>query len=192
MSQIRLRAGTDRTVRVVLRDGNGDPVTTLAYNTSSFTVKYYRPGAATPTTITLATQTVNGAHSDGGFVHIEEGLYRLDPPDAAFAAGVDEVFFYFSHSSIKTEWLIVPLADYDTTLAPPTLQQIADAIRDLVTIKGRTLGKILSVIASAVVGRNIGTANAPLLKSIDASESHTIVTSNGDRTNTGGVNWTDA
>lgn len=184
----RIRNGTDQSLYLVLRDGNGDPVTTLLHS-SGQTVKWWRPGDATPTAVTLATQTINGAHSDGGFVHVEEGLYRLDPPDAAFASSTaTEMFVYIKHASIKSEWIRVPLADYANS---PTLQQIADGIADLLLVKGRTLRKLLSVVGSALFGTNAGTASAPQLKSIDAGEANVLITSNGDRT-TKTVDWTNA
>lgn len=69
----------------------GGGKTGLAYNTASLTAYYARPGA-TPAAITLATQTVTGAHSDGGFVEVDAtnmpGVYRLDLPDAVVASGV--------------------------------------------------------------------------------------------------------
>ena len=50
---------------------------------------------ASAAALTLATQTANGAHSDGGFVAVDgtnaPGLYRLDLSDAVVATGVDSV-----------------------------------------------------------------------------------------------------
>jgi len=69
----------------------GVPYTAGAHNTSGITAKYRRHGANAEVTITLATQTANGAHSDGGFVHVSGGVYRLDLPDAAIASGSDFV-----------------------------------------------------------------------------------------------------
>lgn len=69
----------------------GEIYTGGAYNTSGITAKYRRAGANAEATITLATQTVSGAHSDGGFVHVSGGVYRLDLPDAAIASGSDFV-----------------------------------------------------------------------------------------------------
>lgn len=70
----------------------GLPDTSIAYNTGSFTAQYIRNGAAA-VSITLATQTAAGAYSSGGFVHIGMGKYRLDVPNAALVAGVDNVIF---------------------------------------------------------------------------------------------------
>lgn len=72
-------------------DGRG--LTGLAFNTASLACYYVRSkGSAAQ--ITLATQTVTGAHSDGGFVEVDAtnmpGVYRLDLPDAVVATGVDE------------------------------------------------------------------------------------------------------
>ena len=69
---------------------DGTPETGAAYNTAGIDLWYRRPQSA-HTSITEATQTEGGAHSDGGFVHISDGYYRLDLPDAAVATGVDYV-----------------------------------------------------------------------------------------------------
>jgi hypothetical protein len=95
-----VKAGkADHTVDVFILDSSsttGAGLTGLAYNTASL-VCYYRKGATgSATAITLATQTVGGAHADGGFVEISSanmpGLYRLDLPDAVIdTAGVSKV-----------------------------------------------------------------------------------------------------
>lgn len=87
-----LGGATDKSVTLTgFTASTGVPYTAGAYNTAGITAKYRRAGANAEATITLATQTVNGAHSDGGFVHISGGRYRLDLPDAAIAAGSDYV-----------------------------------------------------------------------------------------------------
>ncbi|MGD8567369.1 MAG: hypothetical protein PVJ39_04755 [Gammaproteobacteria bacterium] len=85
---------TDKTVLVFVRDSSttdGSGLTGLTYNSSGLTCYYIRPGSAAAQ-LTLATQTVTGAHSDGGFVEIDStnmpGWYRLDLSDAIIAAGV--------------------------------------------------------------------------------------------------------
>lgn len=77
------------TIRIV-DSTDGTPETGVVYNTSGIDLWYRRPGAV-HTSITEATQTEDGAHADGGFVHISDGYYRLDLPDAAVASGVDYV-----------------------------------------------------------------------------------------------------
>lgn len=76
----------------------GDPITGLAYNTSSLTAYYKINGTGTATAITLATQTDTGAYSSGGFVETSStnapGQYRFDIPNAVIAtAGVVTVTF---------------------------------------------------------------------------------------------------
>lgn len=95
--QIR-KGATDVTLHVLLRNSSASPyagLTGLAWNSGSLVAYYWRTGAAAPVAITLATQTVNGAHADGGFVEVDgtnfPGLYRLDLPDAVCAAGVEQV-----------------------------------------------------------------------------------------------------
>ena len=86
---INIEAGsTDQSIDVFLQDSSsstGAGLTGLLYNSSGLTC-YYREGATgTSTQLTLATQTVGGAHSDGGFVEVDStnmpGVYRLDLSD---------------------------------------------------------------------------------------------------------------
>lgn len=96
-----VKDSTDQTVDIFVADSSsttGAGLTGLAYNTASL-VCYYRRGATgTPTALTLATQTVGGAHSDGGFVAVDgtnaPGQYRLDLSDAICATGVDRVYVH--------------------------------------------------------------------------------------------------
>ncbi len=86
-------ASTSVTVNVFIQDSSsttGAGLTGLVYNSGSLTAYYGLPRAAA-VAITLATQTVTGAYSSGGFVEISSanmpGWYRLDIPDAALASG---------------------------------------------------------------------------------------------------------
>lgn len=78
-----------RDIGPLLQDNSGanpgDPLTGLVFNSASL-VCYFREGAtSTVTQLTLATQTVGGAHTDGGFVQLSAtnmpGMYRLDLSD---------------------------------------------------------------------------------------------------------------
>lgn len=85
---------TSKSVFVNIWATAGGKLSGLVYNSAGLTAYYTRQGAA-EAAITLATQTVTGAYSSGGFVEIgatnSKGLYRLDIPDAALAAGADHV-----------------------------------------------------------------------------------------------------
>jgi hypothetical protein len=69
-------------------------VTGLTFSTSGLAAYYVRNQSA-PVAITLVTQTPTGAWASGGFAEISSslvpGVYRLDVPNAAFAAGASDV-----------------------------------------------------------------------------------------------------
>lgn len=98
MAKVSLVAGTTSyTANLFIQDSTvttGAGKTGLAFNTASLAAYYVRPGAAA-VSITLATQTVTGAWSSGGFVEVDPtnmpGVYRLDIVDAALAAGKTSV-----------------------------------------------------------------------------------------------------
>jgi len=68
--------------------------TGLTFSTTGLAAYYVRNQAA-PVAITLVTQTATGAWTSGGFAEISSslvpGVYRLDVPNAAFAAGASDV-----------------------------------------------------------------------------------------------------
>jgi hypothetical protein len=68
--------------------------TGLTFATSGLAAYYVRNQSA-PVAITLVTQTPTGAWASGGFAEISSslvpGVYRLDMPNAAFAAGASDV-----------------------------------------------------------------------------------------------------
>lgn len=95
MKQLVLKGKTDLTVYIFVPDSSstvGAGLTGLVYNAAGLVASYVRP-LGSRVAITLATQTVTGAHSDGGFVEVDAtnmpGVYRLDLPDAVVASGVD-------------------------------------------------------------------------------------------------------
>lgn len=98
MAKLSIRAGSlDVTLLVWIGDSastTGGGKTGLVYNAAGLACYYARPGSAAAA-LTLATQTVTGAHADGGFVEIDgtnmPGLYRLDLSDAIVAAGARSV-----------------------------------------------------------------------------------------------------
>ncbi len=102
MAKLMLPAGaTSQTVNLFIQDSTsttGAGKTGLVYNTGSLVAYYVRPKAVAAS-ITLATQTVTGAWSTGGFVEIDAtnmpGWYRFDIPNAALATGVTSVGIHF-------------------------------------------------------------------------------------------------
>lgn len=97
MKLVYPKGATNRSVIIFIQNStssSGAGLTGLVYNTSGLSCYYARPGSAS-VQISLVTQTVIGAHTDGGFVEIDSvnlpGMYRLDLPDALFVTGVDSV-----------------------------------------------------------------------------------------------------
>lgn len=92
MAKSSIQAGTNSvTQNVYIRSTiTGVGLTGLVYNTSGLIAYYVLPRASS-VAITLATQTVTGAWSSGGFVEIDSvnmpGWYRLDLPNAALTSG---------------------------------------------------------------------------------------------------------
>ena len=103
MSKREITVGaTDQTIDILVLDSSstvGAGLAGLVFNSASLAC-YYRKGATgSATALTLATQTVGGAHSDGGFVEIQatnmKGLYRLDLSDTMVAAaGMLTIYLY--------------------------------------------------------------------------------------------------
>ena len=92
LQDIVKKGSTDRSVTLRIVDStDGTPETGVVYNTSGIDLWYRREGAA-KTSITEATlAALTTAHADGGFLHVGDGVYRLDLPDAAFATGANYV-----------------------------------------------------------------------------------------------------
>lgn len=75
------------TLRIV-DSTDGTPETGVVFNSSGIDLWYRREGAASVDITEATLSALTDAHSDGGFLHINDGWYRLDLPDAACAAGV--------------------------------------------------------------------------------------------------------
>lgn len=84
-------------VSVVIRmvdSTDGTPETGVVAATAGLTITYRREGAAAVALTSVSTPAINDlallttAHTDAGLLHIADGYYRFDLPDAAVAAGV--------------------------------------------------------------------------------------------------------
>lgn len=89
----RIKAGTtDVSVVIRIIDAtDGTPVTDVVHDTSGIDLWYRREGAASTDITEASLSALTDAHSDGGFLHINDGWYRLDLPDAACAASASGV-----------------------------------------------------------------------------------------------------
>jgi len=176
------------TIRIV-DDTDGTPETGVVFNTAGIDLWYRRPGAA-HSSITEATQTEGGAHTDGGFVHISDGCYRLDLPDAAVASGVDYVDVGGTVTGMVVIGGRIRLTDFDLDTANVTLAAATHTgavIPTVTTLTGHTAqtGDSFALIGTAGAGLTDITINAA---SVDAiwdevltGGTHNVVNSAGRR-----------
>lgn len=111
-----LAGSTSVSIDILLRKkADNTEKTGAAFGDAGNSASYRRQGAAA-VAITLATQTVTGAFSSGGFVEVDAtkqpGVYRFDVPDLAFAAGVDYVTITFVSTTGYTYVERIPLSTH--------------------------------------------------------------------------------
>ena len=108
------KGSVDRSVTLRIIDNTtGLPVTDRVYNSSGIDL-WYRRELSAKVSITEATLAdLTTAHADGGFLHIGDGEYRLDLPDAAFATGAQHVDFGGTLTGYTVIGGRVRLVDYD-------------------------------------------------------------------------------
>jgi hypothetical protein len=133
--------------------------TGLTFSTSGLAAYYVRNQAA-PVAITLVTQTPTGAWTSGGFAEISSslvpGVYRLDVPDAAFAAGASDVTIVVRGASgTNGAVLTVTLSSGGLTAA-----QTAAAVLDAVGSSYVTAGSIGYAIQNSNVASISGSTAA--------------------------------
>jgi hypothetical protein len=132
---VQAQATSNRSEYVFVQDSastTGGGKTGIAYNAAGLTAYYVRP-AGSATAITLATQTVTGAWSSGGWVEVDAtnlpGIYRFDIPNAVFATGVDHaVVMLKGASGMAPVSLEYQLTGFDPATAWLTSAQTASAV----------------------------------------------------------------
>jgi hypothetical protein len=109
-----LAGSTDVSVVIRIIDStDGTPETGVVFNTSGIDLEYRREGAAS-TDITEATlAALTTAHTDGGFLHIGNGYYRLDLPDAAVASGATGVLIHGTVTGMVVIGCYIQLVAYN-------------------------------------------------------------------------------
>jgi hypothetical protein len=173
MAKYSIKPGTtDVTVYVHIVDSTtAAGETGLAYNTSGLSAYYVRTGG-TATQITLATQTVGGAHSDGGFVEVEAtnmpGVYRLDLPDAACAASARSVEVMVKGTGILAGFVTIDLnAEVNTTHVAGTAQTARDLGASVLLSSGTGTGQVS--LSSGVVASNVTTWSGTAVPASDTA-----------------------
>ena len=81
-------ATSQSTIIRIVDATTGAPEEGVTFETTGLSLWYRREGAAV-TAITPATlASASASYSSGGIVHLDDGYYRVDVPNAAFTAGV--------------------------------------------------------------------------------------------------------
>lgn len=130
LADIVTKNSTDRGVTLKIIDSSdGSPETGVVYNTSGIDLWYRREGAAKVSITEASLSALTDAHSDGGFLHIGDGIYRLDLPDAAFAAGANSVDYGGTVTGMIVVGGRVRLTDFslETALTSATINAAVEA-----------------------------------------------------------------
>jgi len=100
------------------------PETGVLFNTAGMDLEYRREGGLVVNITEVAldcTPVLTDPHTDGGFLEIGHGLYRLDVPDAAFATGAETV----SIQGTVTGMIVLPVT---IQLIDPIADQVWDEV----------------------------------------------------------------
>jgi hypothetical protein len=108
------KATTDVSVVIRIIDStDGTPETSVVWNTAGIDMEYRREGAVSVDITEATLALLSTAHTDGGFLHIGNGYYRLDLPDAACATGADGVLVHGTVTGMVVIGCYIHLVDYD-------------------------------------------------------------------------------
>ena len=152
MSVRRIKAGSvDVSITLRIVDStDGTPETGVVFNTAGIDLWYRRELAASVdiTEATLAALTT--AHADGGFLHINDGWYRLDLPDAAVVSGV---------AGVQIGGTVTGMVVF-----APYIELTVNTEEDVFTRIGAPAGASVSADIAAIEGQtdDIGAAGAGL------------------------------
>lgn len=143
-------------VSVIIRfvdDTAGTPETGVTSATGGLAIGYWRKGAASYTGLTESDlSNLNDAHSDGGMLHIADGYYRVDIPDAAFASGATEVLISATATGMVGIGVVVEIG---ATLDNLNDLSFADILAG--TVEGSLdMGEVLRIMLSALAGKSDG------------------------------------
>ena len=106
--------------------------TNISFNTSGLNGHYVR-SAGSATTITFVSQTATGSWTSGGWAEVDSvrmaGIYRVDLPDAIFAAGSDKAIVVIKGAAntipVTLEYQIVGT---DPSVQIPSSASIANTV----------------------------------------------------------------
>lgn len=102
---------TSRSVFIRIYKDTGKLNTTpLVYNSTGLAISYHRDNAAAVSIPLVTLATATAAFTAGGFIHVGNGEYRVDVPDAAWASGASVVSIVVADATdINAEPCVVQL-----------------------------------------------------------------------------------
>lgn len=113
MRQIK-KDSTNKSVTIrIIDSSDGTPEQAVEHNSAGIAMWYRREGAAKTAITMAALAALTTAHTDGGIEHIDDGYYRFDIPDAAFATGATHVMIGGAVTGMIVIGQEVQLVDYD-------------------------------------------------------------------------------
>lgn len=198
---MRKAGSTSQSVEVLALDYEGRPVATLTHASDGLSLNYHRPGSAAVAITPAALGSPSASWTAGGFVHVANGIYRVDVPDAAFAAGVNRVTVTGAATGVVFVPLRVALVAFDpqsaTNLGLSQLGGLAVGV-NVDTIKGEAVSVTGTVNFLGTVGNStldeagvreaVGLAVANLDTQLGGLATVSGVWAAGTRTLTSGAN----
>lgn len=159
--ELTLKAGaTSQSIPVSIQDSSsttGAGLSGLAFNTAGLTAYYLRAGGS-PTAITLATlAAINSAYSSGGFKEADatnmKGVYRLDLPDAAMAAGAAWVAIYlYGATNMVPVRALIFLTAVDHQSATAFVSSVPAVVGAVGSVTGNVGGNVTGSVGSVATG----------------------------------------
>jgi hypothetical protein len=135
--------------------------TGLTFATSGLAAYYVRNQSA-PVAITLVTQTATGAWTSGGFAEISSslvpGVYRLDVPNAAFAAGQPDVTIVVRGAAGTNGAVLTVTLSSGGLTAAQTAAAVFDAVASSYTTAGSMGARLLKTTVDNRPA-DVGTSN---------------------------------
>lgn len=164
MQQFQFAPGdTSQSIDIFLPNSSsttGAGLSGLVFNTASLAAYYRNTATGTVTGISLATQTVGGAYSSGGFVELDNvhavGMYRLDLPTAVLtSAGNGFVYIYGATNLAPTPvQIVVKISDVNAKNIGGTPQTGRDIGASVLLSPGTGTGQISLTSGAVTVGTN--------------------------------------
>ena len=152
----------------VIDDTDGTPEAPT-FESDGVDLWYMREGAD-HVAITEITQTAAGVHADGGFVHISDGICRLDLPDAACVAGVDHVYVGGFFTGMIVIEAGINLVDYDPFDAVRMGMTQFDGITSLKEWLGALAGKQVANATALTEIKSSGAGSGTFDEATDSTE----------------------